>query len=130
MHAFEGRGLDAVGRALSVTDPAGALVAFGQAARLFERCGATWRRKRVLERLERLGQPGRRTAAALAGPLPLTTRERQIARLASRGSTSREIAERLTLSERTVETHLSHVYGKLGVRSKAELAARAADLDI
>ncbi|MGH2720236.1 MAG: ATP-binding protein, partial [Actinomycetota bacterium] len=89
MHAFEGRGLDAAGRALSVTDPAAALVAFEKAARIFERCGATWRRKRILERLERLGQPGRRTAAALAGPLPLTTRELQIARLASRGSTSR-----------------------------------------
>lgn len=50
--------------------------------------------------------------------------------LASRGSTSREIAERLVLSERTVEAHLSHVYGKLGVRSRAELAARAAGLDL
>jgi DNA-binding CsgD family transcriptional regulator len=130
MEAFEGRALDALGRALSATDRAGAVVAFAEAARLFERGGAAWRRKRALGWLERLGQPGRRLVASMAGPLPLTAREREIARLASRGSTSREIAERLFLSERTVETHLSHVYGKLGVRSKTELARRAADLDL
>ncbi len=42
--------------------------------------------------------------------------------LAAAGRTNREIAETLYLSVRTVETHLSHAYRKLGVRSRTELA--------
>lgn len=38
-----------------------------------------------------------------------------------------EIADRLSISERTVETHLAHIYTKLGVRSKVELIRRAAE---
>ncbi|HVG78941.1 MAG TPA: helix-turn-helix transcriptional regulator [Patescibacteria group bacterium] len=40
------------------------------------------------------------------------------------GGTNKEVAAALLLGERTVETHLSHVYAKLGVRSRAELARR------
>jgi DNA-binding NarL/FixJ family response regulator len=53
---------------------------------------------------------------------PLTTREREIARLAATGRTSRDIAEHLCLSPRTVETHLARVYRKLGLSSRAALA--------
>jgi DNA-binding CsgD family transcriptional regulator len=53
----------------------------------------------------------------------LTPRERDIAELAARGTTNAEIARRLAISVRTVETHLQHVYGKLGVSSRRELAA-------
>ncbi|MHB1490880.1 MAG: helix-turn-helix transcriptional regulator [Cellulomonas sp.] len=51
----------------------------------------------------------------------LTAREREIAGLAAGGLSSRAIAERLTLSVRTVDSHLSRVFTKLGVRSRQEL---------
>lgn len=54
----------------------------------------------------------------------LTVREQQLADLASAGLSSAEIAAELTLSVRTVEHHLSSVYAKLGLRSRAELAAQ------
>jgi DNA-binding CsgD family transcriptional regulator/tetratricopeptide (TPR) repeat protein len=61
------------------------------------------------------------------GPLrDLTPREREIAELASTGASSRSIALRLTLSERTVENHLQHVYAKLGLHGRAELIALVA----
>ncbi|HHQ48071.1 MAG TPA: LuxR family transcriptional regulator, partial [Acidobacteria bacterium] len=52
-------------------------------------------------------------------------REREVARLAARGYTAREIAERLYISTRTVESHLARIYPKLGVASKAELVKNA-----
>lgn len=51
----------------------------------------------------------------------LTRREREIASLAAGGLSSREIAQRLTLSVRTVDSHLSRVFAKLGIRSRQEL---------
>jgi DNA-binding CsgD family transcriptional regulator len=51
----------------------------------------------------------------------LTTREREVAGLAARGHTDVEIAARLSLSRRTVETHLYRVYAKLGVAGRREL---------
>jgi DNA-binding CsgD family transcriptional regulator len=53
----------------------------------------------------------------------LTPAELRIVGLAADGTSNREIAERLFLSVRTVESHLSHAYGKIGIRTKAELAA-------
>jgi DNA-binding CsgD family transcriptional regulator/tetratricopeptide (TPR) repeat protein len=58
--------------------------------------------------------------------VPLTARERQVAALAGDGRTDAEIAERLGISVRTVQTHLAHVYGKLGITRRTELAARLA----
>jgi pimeloyl-ACP methyl ester carboxylesterase/DNA-binding CsgD family transcriptional regulator len=55
----------------------------------------------------------------------LTPSERRIARLAQRGLTNTEIARELRLSPRTVENHLSRAYGKLGVRSRTELALKS-----
>ena len=51
----------------------------------------------------------------------LTPREREIALLAAAGSSSREIADRLVLSVRTVDNHLQNAYRKLGVRRRADL---------
>jgi DNA-binding NarL/FixJ family response regulator len=51
----------------------------------------------------------------------LTTREREVASLAARGLTNREIADNLYLSPRTVENHLQRVYDKLGVSSREQL---------
>ena len=53
----------------------------------------------------------------------LTDRERAIAELVVAGETNKQVGARLYLSEKTVETHLSRVYAKLGVKSRVELAA-------
>lgn len=55
----------------------------------------------------------------------LTDREREIAGLVARGMANREIAERLVLSVRTVETHVSRVLTKLGLRTRGQLTAWA-----
>jgi DNA-binding CsgD family transcriptional regulator len=55
--------------------------------------------------------------------------ERQVADLVASGMTNREVAAQLFTSVRTVEGHLAAVYRKQGVRSRTELAKRAADVD-
>ncbi|MFY1668718.1 LuxR C-terminal-related transcriptional regulator [Plantactinospora sp. WMMB334] len=62
-----------------------------------------------------------RTPALSVRQPALTERERQIARLAARGLASRNIAEQLYISTRTVENHLQRVYNKLGVAGRGEL---------
>jgi DNA-binding NarL/FixJ family response regulator len=62
--------------------------------------------------------------AATRGPAALTTAEHQVATLAASGYTNRQIAQRLTLSRRTIETHLAHTYQKLDIHSRAELRGR------
>jgi DNA-binding CsgD family transcriptional regulator len=54
----------------------------------------------------------------------LTAAERRVAALVAEGRTNREVAAALFVTERTVASHLSHVYAKLGVRSRTELARR------
>jgi DNA-binding NarL/FixJ family response regulator len=51
----------------------------------------------------------------------LTAREREVLQLAAHGHTAAEIAQRLTISPRTVETHRANLMQKLGLRSQAEL---------
>jgi DNA-binding NarL/FixJ family response regulator len=51
----------------------------------------------------------------------LTPSERRVVELASAGATNRGIAQQLFVSEKTVETHLSHAYDKLGVRERRRL---------
>lgn len=58
------------------------------------------------------------------GNLELTGQEQAVAAVAATGVPTREIAQRLFLSPKTVECHLTRIYRKLGVRSKAELAHR------
>jgi pimeloyl-ACP methyl ester carboxylesterase/DNA-binding CsgD family transcriptional regulator len=55
----------------------------------------------------------------------LTDAERRVAHLVAEGLANREVAERLYVSRYTVETHLKHVFAKLGVSSRAELAGLA-----
>ncbi len=69
-----------------------------------------------------LGTAGHRVVARVAPP-GMTSREREIAVLAAGGCTNREIAEQLFVSVRTVENHLQHVYDKLGIGSRRELAS-------
>jgi DNA-binding NarL/FixJ family response regulator len=56
---------------------------------------------------------------------PLTDRELEVLELAARGLTNYDIAQRLYISVRTVEAHLTHVYGKLGVGSRTEAVVHA-----
>lgn len=72
---------------------------------------------------------GLRSPATLAvsDRLPLSDREREVATLVGRGLTSREIAERLGVSVRTVDGHLYRMYPKLGVTSREQLARLLGD---
>jgi DNA-binding NarL/FixJ family response regulator len=53
-------------------------------------------------------------------PESLSPREREVLLLAGRGESSKEIASKLYISERTVQTHLASIYDKLGARNKTE----------
>ncbi|MGI8793820.1 MAG: alpha/beta fold hydrolase [Acidimicrobiales bacterium] len=75
----------------------------------------------------RLSRPRRRTSIGVES---LSRREREVALLASRGATATAIADQLSLSTRTVESHLVSVYGKLGIASKTELIRRAGEFGI
>jgi DNA-binding CsgD family transcriptional regulator/tetratricopeptide (TPR) repeat protein len=81
---------------------------FGEARAICERAG--------VKRLPRARQP----ASGKTGS-PLTRREREIADLMAKRLTNRAIAERLSLSERTVESHLLSIFRKLGVARREEL---------
>ncbi|MFI5617710.1 AAA family ATPase [Streptomyces sp. NPDC051567] len=70
-----------------------------------------------------LRKSGGRRAAARTGRDALTGSEHRIARLAAEGRTNAEISALLHLARRTVETHLTHSYRKLGIRRRAELKA-------
>lgn len=54
---------------------------------------------------------------------PLSPRESEVVQLIAQALTNRQIATRLTLSERTVETHVRSVLAKLGLRTRTEIAA-------
>lgn len=81
---------------------------------------ATTRAHRLAQACEAARSPA---LAALAVPLPLTSREREIVTLTAKGLSNRQIAQRLVLSVRTVENHLYRAYAKLDVSDRAELAA-------
>jgi DNA-binding CsgD family transcriptional regulator len=82
----------------------------------FEELGAaTWVEKARAE----LGRVGGRTRGE-----GLTPAERRVADLVAAGQTNREVAATLFLGERTVASHLTRIYAKLGVRSRTELARR------
>ena len=90
--------------------------AIGAALDVFEQLGAaTWVEKARAE-IGSIG--GRRREEGL------TAAERRVAVLVAKGGTNREVAAALFLGERTVASHLTHIYAKLGVRSRTELARR------
>ena len=93
--------------------------AFSQKGDQRRATAASRRSSELGERCENAATPGLvRTGSAV----PLSGREREIAMLAAAGLASKDIAERLFLSVRTVNNHLQHVYTKLGVSSRADLA--------
>lgn len=85
---------------------------------VFERVGAAPQ----IARLDALGE-----AAAPARQHPLSTRELQVLRLVASGKTNKAIARELCLSARTIDRHVSNVYTKLGVPSRAAATAYAYD---
>ncbi|MCX2933651.1 LuxR C-terminal-related transcriptional regulator [Mycobacterium sp. CVI_P3] len=82
--------------------------------------GCSTRATTLAERCGGLVTPALREAAE---PLPLTEREREMAMLVGQGLSNRAIAERLTLSPRTVESHILRAMRKTGTNSRDELAA-------
>ncbi|MEU5200507.1 AAA family ATPase [Streptomyces scabiei] len=114
--------LVAQGRALAAAgERARARDAFREAAGHAERLGALRLRALAEEALREGG--ARRPATPLTGPSALTAAERRIAELAAQGHTNTEIAQLLHVARRTVETHLTSTYRKLGIRRRAELGA-------
>lgn len=92
--------------------------------------GLTAPSERMVRRQPEQAADGEGDAAVAAADRPrptgletFTTAERAVAGLAISGLMNRQIAERLFLSEKTIESHLSRVYRKIGVRSRTELAA-------
>lgn len=133
--AYSARSLARLGR------PEEAVAALSRSTARAESCGAVWVRDELLRVRGLLddGPPGpdgaaaRReepvTAHSAASPDlldALTLREREVAVLVAAGRTNRQIAGRLRLSERTVESHLANVYRKVGVSSRVKLATLVA----
>jgi DNA-binding CsgD family transcriptional regulator/tetratricopeptide (TPR) repeat protein len=116
------RGLDQLGRCQHDGDRAASRHSLRRAAELALSCGATALTARLQARLTAGG--GRPARLRVAGIHALTPAERQTAVLAAQRLTNRQIAERLYVTEKTVETHLSRVYRKLRVGSRSQLAAQ------
>lgn len=99
------------------------------AATLYHDAGAVRDERQVDARLRGLGVArGRRDARSRpqVGWDALTPTEREVTRLVAEGLTNPEVGRRMFISPRTVETHLSHVFRKLGVSSRVALAAEVA----
>ena len=97
-----------------------------EAARVFDRrnqARAATAAKQTAARWFDRCEGGRPVAAeGSGGPIQLTKREREIAALAAAGRSSKEIADTMYLSPRTVENHLQRAYIKLGITDRAALA--------
>lgn len=89
--------------------------AFQRALSIFERIGAMLWAEKTRAEIARIG--------VRRAPEELTEGEDRVAALAAQGLTNPEIAARLFMSRRTVEANLARAYGKLGIRSRAELGA-------
>lgn len=124
-HALAGSALTAAGREEEAT------VALLAAQDALATCGATRLADEAACQLRRLGRrvprQGRRDVArAETGLGALTDREREVATLIAAGHTNRRIAAQLHLSPKTVETHVAHIFAKLGVRARAAVATMLA----
>jgi DNA-binding CsgD family transcriptional regulator len=112
--------LEALGALLLAAEAAaGAAEAFGRAGDQRAATAALRRSSRLAEVCEGAATPG---LIRVVGAAPLSGREREIVMLAAKGMSSKDIADRLYLSVRTVNNHLQHAYAKLGVTSRAGLA--------
>jgi DNA-binding CsgD family transcriptional regulator len=98
------------------------------AAEIFAACGASGMRAQAIRMLRRLGVripvSGRRLRGAGLGGL--SPRELEVAKLVAEGLTNLQIADRLVVSLRTVETHLTHIFAKLEVSSRVGVVSALA----
>lgn len=94
-----------------------------------EQMGMVMLARRVTALMARIGAHGARAAAAAPGrygtAAALTPREREVAGLLAKALSNRQIAERLYVSERTVESHVQHILAKLGMTSRTEVVVWA-----
>jgi ATP/maltotriose-dependent transcriptional regulator MalT len=113
---------------LPASDRAESVRLLDEALALFRAAGAERDVARVRGRLRargaRRGSPGPRSSSAWPD---LTNSELAVVRLVARGATNREVAEQLFVSPYTVNSHLRHVFSKLGIRSRVDLARLAAE---
>ena len=105
-----------------------------EAVDIYESTGATAYRERARRLLREAGGPvpRRRHAAAVPDQLAsrgITTREAEVLRLLGDGLSNADIASRLFLSVRTVETHVSSLLAKLQLRSRGQLTALSSTID-
>jgi DNA-binding NarL/FixJ family response regulator len=116
-----------LGTILVETDRARAKDVLTVAAETAREIGARTEQQVAEKRLRALGVRTWRRGSS--GEL-LTQRERAVARLIAAGASNPEIAQELFLSRKTVERHVSNLLKKVGVRNRAELAARVAELEV
>jgi DNA-binding CsgD family transcriptional regulator len=100
-----------------------AVGSFDEALSITTRIGAEWDSARLRGRLRRLGVRRRHVGSERpkTGWASLTDPEINVATLAAEGNTNRQIAESLFISPHTVNTHLRHIFEKLGIRSRVQL---------
>jgi DNA-binding CsgD family transcriptional regulator len=89
------------------------------------RCGARALAERARTELRAAG--GRPSQLLGAGARQLTVSERRVAELAAEGRSNPEIAQALFVTRKTVETHLGHIYHKLGVSGRGQLGRALAE---
>lgn len=119
VHLCDGERLRRAGRRTE------ARAALRRAIRGFDDLGAApWAGRARIE-LGATGATARRRRVG-ADPDQLTRQELQVALVVANGASNREAAAALFVSPKTIETHLGHIYRKLGVRSRAQLTAIAA----
>jgi DNA-binding CsgD family transcriptional regulator len=116
-------------RILATVDRGRAAESFREVARAAAGQGAVVLERLAERELRALGVRTWRRGAAGGTVDELTARELEVAQLVARGDTNPEIAERLFLSRKTVERHVSNILGKVGVRNRAELSAVLAARD-
>ena len=124
--------LEDLGAELTTTDRGGAVDVLGRTLALYTELGAIWDARRVRSRLRDLGVRRRLVTAEpeTNGWAAMTAAELAVARLVAEGLTNREVAERLFVSPHTVSSHLRHVFSKLCITSRVELARVARDYEI
>jgi DNA-binding NarL/FixJ family response regulator len=85
--------------------------------------GQIWARRQTVEAWAKRIADAPTPARISALEQGLSSREREVLRHAATGLSNKELAGRLAISEATVKVHLTHIFQKLGVRGRAELAA-------